>query len=110
MCKRHTFRGIGNQITRHQRIFHTDMSHRDSVADRDCRKYHRHAASLRNAKLYRVDNLIQIHVTGNNLVVGAHNTDHRLVHLLLGKSQRVKQTSMRCLLHPFFYIITLHLS
>ena len=24
------------------------------------------------------------------------------VHLLLGKSQRVKQTSMRCLLHPFF--------
>ena len=110
MCKRHTFRGIGNQITRYQRILHADVSHRNSVADRDRREYHRHAACLRNAKLYRVDNLIQIHMTGNNLVVGAHNADHRLVHLLLGKSQRVKQTSVRCLLHPLFYIITLHLS
>ena len=55
MCNRHTLRGIRDQITGHQRIFHADMSHRDTVADRDCRKYHRGTPpAIGNAQLDRL--------------------------------------------------------
>ena len=102
--QRHTFRGIRNQISCYQRIFHSHMAHGNSV------EHHGNAARLGNAKLYRLHNLVKIHMSGNNLIVGADNAHHGLLHLLPGKSKGVEQASVRSLLYTCFYMITSHSS
>ena len=108
MRQRHTFCGIRDQIAGHQRILHTDMPHGNAVTDRDRRKHHRYAACLRHAKLYGVHDFIQIHMSWHNLVVGTDNTHHGLLHLLLRKSESIKQTSVGRLLGTRFHIVTSH--
>ena len=110
MCQCHTLRRIRDQISRYQGIFHAGMSHSNTVTDCNCRKYHRYAACLCNAHLYGIYNLIQIHVPRYNLIVRTYNTDQGFIHFFLCKSQRIKQGTVGRLLHPFFYIITSHLS
>ena len=108
MCQCHTFCGICDQISCNERIFHTDMSHCDTVTDCDRRKYDRNTACFRYAKFYGVYDLIQIHMPRNDLIVRAYNTDHRLFHFLFGKAKCIEQTSVWSLLHSLFYIITSH--
>ena len=95
----HGFRGIGNQITGHQRVFHSDMAHRDSVADGDCRKHDRRAAGHGDALLHCVGNLIQIHVTRNDLVIGTYNSNQRPIQLLPGVSQGIEKRTVGCAVH-----------
>ena len=69
MGKCHTFRGIGNQISCHKRIFHTDMSHSNTVTYCNCREHNRNASRLCNAKLDSIYNFIKVHMPGNNFIV-----------------------------------------
>ena len=110
MGQSHTLGGVGDQISRHQGILHSHMAHGDTVADRDGRKYHRDAPRLGNTHLYGVDNLIQVHMSRHDLIVGTHDSHHGFLHLFLGKSKGVKQAAVRRLLHAAFYIVTSHLS
>ena len=90
MRQRHTFRRVGDQIPCHQGILHADMPHSNTVADCNSRKYNRHAAGFSHTQSHRVHNFIQIHMSGHNLVVGADDAHHRLLHLLLGKPKGIK--------------------
>ena len=72
----HTLRGICNQVSGNQRIFHADMSHGNTITYRDCRKYNRYATCFRNAEFYGVYNFINIHMARNNFIVGTYNSDH----------------------------------
>ena len=108
MCQRHALCGVGDQIPRDEGILHADVPHCDAVADCDRRKYHRYAARLRHAELYGIDDLIQIHMAGHDLVIGTYDPDHWLAHFFLCKSQCIEQASVWSLLHPFFHIITSH--
>ena len=110
VCLRHTLRGIGNQVSCNKRILHADVPHRNPVADRNGGKLYRETAGLRNPHFHRLRNLVQIHVPRHNFVVGANHTDHRLLHLFLGKSQGIHQTSVGRLLHALPYMITNHLN
>ena len=109
MCQRHTFGGICDQITGNQRVFHADMSHSDTITDCDRRKYNRCAASHRYPQLHGIYNLVQVHVSRNNLIIRTYDTDKRFVHLLFRHTECIKQRTVRCLLHPFSYCITSHI-
>ena len=85
------------------------MSHGDSVAYRDRRKYNRDAACFRNAQFNCIYNFIQIHMARYDLIIGAYDTDHRLFHFFFCEAKCIEKASMRCLLHSAFYIITFHL-
>ena len=56
-----------------------------------------------NTLLYGCHDLVQIHMTGNDLIIGADDADQRTVHLFFRQSQRIKQRTMGCLLHPLSY-------
>ena len=101
MCQRHTFGRICDQITGNQGIFHADMSHSDTITDCDRRKYNRCAASHRYTQLHGIYNLVQVHVSRNNLIIRTYDTDERFVHLLFRHTECIKQRTVRCLLHPF---------
>ena len=102
------FRGVSNQISCHEGVFHTDMSHGDSVTDRDCGNHNRSAARHGNAHLDRFCNLIQIHVPRYNFIVGADHADERSFQFLLRHAQRIEQGAVGCLLNSFFHCITSH--
>ena len=90
MCLCHTLCGIGNQVSCNKRILHTDMTHGNSVTDRNRRKFHRKTACFGNTHLHRLADFIQINMPRNNFVIGAHHPDHRLLHLFLCVAQGIK--------------------
>ena len=108
MSDGHTLGGVSNQVSGNQGILHSHMSHGDTVADSDCGEHNGNTAGLCHAQLYRIHDLIDIHMTGNDLIVGADDSHHRLSHLFCGKSKSIEQTSCRCLLHTGSRIITCH--
>ena len=84
------------------------MAHGDAVADADGRDEDGGAACHLDACLDGVGDLIQIHVAGDDLAVGAHHTDEGAVQLFRGVAQGVKQASVGRALRAFGHIVTSH--
>ncbi len=72
------------------------MTHRDTVADRDSGEYDRVAACHCDACLDSLNDLVYVHMSGYDLVVGADDTDHRLLHFLVGHAERVEERALGC--------------
>ena len=87
----HGLGGVGNQVAGHQRVFHAFMPHGNAIANRDGGKYDGGAAGHGHPQLDRLHNLVNIHVAGYDLVMGADNADQRTAQLLVRQPQRVVQ-------------------
>ena len=79
VCHCHGLCGICDQISCDQRIFHTDMSHGDTVTYSDGREHHRCSSCHGNAHLYCLHDLVQVHMSRYDLIIGADNSDQRSV-------------------------------
>ena len=104
----HTFGGIRNQIPGHQGVLHADMTHGDAVTDSNGREHHGYTARFRHSQLHGIHDLVNVHVTGHNLIVRTDDAHHGFLHLLLGKTQSVKKTSGRSLLHAGPGVVACH--
>ena len=82
----------GNKVSGHKRILHSDVAHSDAVTYGDRRENNGHTACHRNSELNGFCDLIEVHMTGNDLIVGADDTDHRAPSLLFRISERVEET------------------
>ena len=67
------------------------MSHCYTVANSYCGKHDWVSACHGYACFYSLYYFVDIHVSRDNLVVGAYDTDHRLAYLLVSHSQCVQQ-------------------
>ena len=76
-----------------QGVLHADVAHGDAVAHGDGGELHRRAAGGADARLDGLGDLVQVHVAGDDLVVGAHHADEGALQLLLGVAQGVEQGS-----------------
>ncbi len=85
------------------------MPHRNPVTHGNRRKYNRGTPRHRHAHLDGVYNLIKVHMSRHDLVVGTDNPHERAVKFLLCHAERVKEGTVRCLLHPLGYGITSHI-
>ena len=81
MCHCHCLCRICDQISCYEGIFHSDMSHGNSVTNCDCREYTRYTSCHGNTHFYCLYDFIQVHMSRNNFIVGAYDTDKRFVHL-----------------------------
>ena len=90
MGERHCLGRVSDEITGNKGVFHTHVSHGDAVANRNCGKYYGSTACHRHAELYGIYDLIEIHVSGDDLVIGADDTDQGAFLFFLGESQGVK--------------------
>ena len=108
MGQSHCFCGICNKISCHKRIFHSHMSHCNSVADCDRREYNRSSACHGNSLLNGCHDFIQIHMSGYNFIIRADNSHQRSFHFLFCHSKSVEQGAMGRLLCSFFYCVTSH--
>ena len=84
------------------------MSHGDAVAHGDGGKLHRGASGGTDAGLHRLGDLIQVHVAGDDLVVGTDHADERPLQLLLGIAQGIEQGAVGGGGGPLFNDIAAH--
>ena len=84
------------------------MTHGDTVADSDRGEHDGHAACHGNAELDCLGDLVQVHMTGDDLVVGTDDADHGALSLLFSVAEGVKQASVRGSRDTFFDRITFH--
>ena len=90
----HALRGIRDQITGDEGIFHADMSHGDTVADSNRGEHDGHSACHCDTHLDRLGNFVQVHVSGDDLIIGTYDTDHRASSLFLGVAEGVEKAAM----------------
>ena len=76
------------------------MAHGDAVADGDGREHDRGAAAHGDADADRFRDLVEVHVAGDDLVVGADDTDEGTSQLFLREAQSVVEGSMRRVIEP----------
>lgn len=70
---------------------HAPVTHDDAVAHADGRHHHGGAAGGIDASLDSVCQLAQMGMAGDNVALGAHHADQRLLQFLFRKSGRVKK-------------------
>ena len=108
MCHCHSFCGICDQVSGNQRIFHSNVSHCNTVAYCDCREHNRCTACHCHTKLNCLCDLVKVHMTRYNFIVRTYDTYQRSVHFFFCHSKSIKQGTVRCLLCACFYCITSH--
>src|SRR5699024_9196764 len=82
----HGLCGVRDQVSCHQGVLHADMSHGNAVTDGNGREHDGRSACHGNSHFYSLDDLVQVHVTRHDLIVGSDDTDQRSVQFLLRKS------------------------
>ena len=91
MSKSHALGGICNKVTGNERILHSLMTHCNTVANCDSGEYNRCTPCHSNAHLYGFNDLVDVHVTGNDLIVGRNDTYQRSFHFLIDHSESVEK-------------------
>ena len=104
----HGLGGVGDQVAGDQGIFHAHMAHGDAVAYGDGGELHGGAAGGADAGFDGFGDLVQIHVAGNDFVIGADHADQRALQLFLGVSQSVEQGAVWGGRNAFFDYVTAH--
>ena len=95
MGQGHCFNTVGDQFPGRQGIVHPDVAHGNSVTDADRRKLDRRPPGHRHTGLDRRRNLVQVHMSRDNLTFGVDNPDQRPVDLLLRQTQSFKKRAVR---------------
>ena len=88
---RHDFDRVHDQFAAWQREFHSLMVHRDAVADANNGEFYRQAAGGVDAGLDRLRYRAQMHVAGNDGVIGVRHADPRTLYLPVGVAGRLQQ-------------------
>ena len=104
----HGLGGVGNEIPGDQGVLHADVAHGDAVAHGDGGELHRRAAGGADARLDGLGDLVEVHVAGDDLVVGAHHADEGALQLLLGVAQGVEQGAVGGALHALRHVVAAH--
>ena len=105
---KHGLHTVADELAGSEAVLHAHMAHGDAVAHADGRDQDGCAACHLDACLNGVGHLIQVHVAGHDLTVGAHHADEGALQLFRGVAQGVKQASVGRALRAFGHVVTSH--
>ena len=86
---------VGDGFARHERVMHAVVVHGDAVAHADGGDLEGHAASHVDAGLHGFADLIEVVVTGDDVVAGVEHRDKRALQLLVGQAVGLEQAAVR---------------
>ena len=86
---------VGDGFARHERVVHAVVVHGDAVAHADGGDLERHAACHVDAGLHGFADLIEVVVTGDDIVTGVEHRDKRALQLLVGQAVGLEQAAVR---------------
>ena len=104
----HGLGGVRDQVTGHQGILHADVAHGDAIAHGDGGEHDGRAAGGADAVLYRLGDLVQVHMAGDDFIIGAHHAHQGAFQLLVGIAQGVQQALVGRALHAVFDLVGNH--
>ena len=87
----HGLGGVGDEVPGDEGVFHAHMAHGDAVAHGDGGELHRRAPGRPDTGLDGFGDLVQVHVAGDDLIVGADHADQRALQFLFGVAQGIEQ-------------------
>ena len=96
--QQHGFGRVSDQVTGDKAVFHALMTHGNAVTDGDGGEYDGRAAGHSYAQLNGIHDFIQIHMAGNDLVIGADHSDQGALLLFGSEAQGMIQAPVRCVL------------
>ena len=108
MCHQHGLHAVADQLAGGQRVFHAHMTHGDAVAHADGGDQDGGTTGHLHTGLDRLGDLIQIHVSGHDLAVGAHHANEGALQFLRGVAQRIKQAAVGRTLRALGHVVTSH--
>ena len=104
-----SFNAICYQFAACQRIFHTIVTHCDTVANADSREFDRSATCFQDAVFNSLGNGVQMHMTGDDFVSCTANTNQRFFQFFFSITHRIKQGAMSSAGRTFFNFKTSHI-
>ncbi len=90
MGHEHGLHAVADQLAAGERVLHAHMTHGDAVAYADGGDEDGRTTGHLHTGLDGIGDLVQIHVPGHDLAVGAHYADERALQLLRGITQCVE--------------------
>lgn len=97
----HGLRGVGDQVPGHQGVLHSHVAHGDAVTDGDGREHDGCSSCRPDAGFDGLHDLVDVHMAGHDLVIGADHAHQRALDLLLRQAQGIQQAAVGGPLHPF---------
>jgi hypothetical protein len=82
----HVLDGVGDHLTRRQRVQHPAVAHGDAVVDGDGVELARDPAGLAHGARHQLAQLLEVHVAGHELGVGVGDRDERLAEVGVGQA------------------------
>ena len=104
----HGLGGVGDQVPGDQGVLHAHMTHGDAVAHGDGGEHNGGAPGGPDPGLHRLGDLIQVHVAGHDLVIGADHAHQGAGELLVRIAQGVQQRTVGGALHPGLDLFRTH--
>ena len=92
----HGFDGVGNDFPTGEGVFHSVVSHGDTVANTDGVENERNAASLPDAFLNELGNIIEMHMSRHDVHMGTDDGDEGFAEIFFIDAAGAEQTSVRC--------------
>jgi len=105
---RQTLHGIGDKFAGDERVFHTLVTHGDTVANADSRHHDGVAARRDNALFHRPGDLGKVRMPGDNLALSAHYAHKRLGDLVVRPPERFHKRPMRRFVRSRLDFIAVH--
>ena len=90
----HCFSGISNQIAGDEGVLHADVPHGDPVADGNRGEENRRAARRADARFDGFGDFVQIHMPGDDFIIGGNDADERLADFLIGQTEGIEQRAV----------------
>ena len=104
-----SFYAISYKLAACQRIFHTIVTHCDTIADTNCRELDGSAACLQDTVFNSLSNGIKVHVTGNNFVSCTAYANERFFQFFFSIAHRIEQGAVSCAGRTLFNFNTTHI-
>ena len=104
----HGLHAVADQLPAGQGVLHAHMAHGDAVAHADSGDHEGRAACCLNASFHGVGELVQVHVAGDDVAVGADYGDERLFQILGRAAQGIEQAAVRRPFGALCHIIAAH--
>ena len=108
MAVGHSFDAVRHQFPAGQGILHPVMAHSDAVANADSREFNRGAAVFQHTIFYSFGDPVQIHMAGNDLILGIADPDQGLLQFIFCISHRIEQRAVSRPGRTFFHCCTSH--
>ena len=91
----HGFDRVGNDLTRHKRVFHALGAHRNAVGNRDGVEHHPLATGRIRALAGLASEFVDVHVARRHLAPSRSNANVRLGKILFLKTNGIKHRTTR---------------